>query len=77
MNALVEKLNGDERIHGILCHLAPAEDLDEKEVILGINPEKDVDAFHPVNVGKIMIGDYSFLPCTPAGSYGASERSRR
>ena len=41
--------------------------LDENAVILAINPEKDVDAFHPVNVGRIMIGDYSFLPCTPAG----------
>ena len=75
LNALVEKLNGDERIHGILCQLPLPKHLDEKEVILGINPEKDVDAFHPVNVGKIMIGDYSFLPCTPAGVMALLERS--
>ena len=65
--ALVEKLNKDEKIHGILCQLPLPKHLDENAVILAINPEKDVDAFHPVNVGRIMIGDYSFLPCTPAG----------
>lgn len=64
---LVEKLNNDEKIHGILCQLPLPKHLDENAVILAINPEKDVDAFHPVNVGRIMIGDYSFLPCTPAG----------
>lgn len=65
--ALVERLNKDEKIHGILCQLPLPKHLDENAVILAINPEKDVDAFHPVNVGRIMIGDYSFLPCTPAG----------
>ena len=65
--ALVEKLNNDDKIHGILCQLPLPKHLDENAVILAINPEKDVDAFHPVNVGRIMIGDYSFLPCTPAG----------
>lgn len=65
--ALVERLNNDEQIHGILCQLPLPKHLDENAVILAINPEKDVDAFHPVNVGRIMIGDYSFLPCTPAG----------
>ncbi len=65
--ALVERLNNDEKIHGILCQLPLPKHLDENAVILAINPEKDVDAFHPVNVGRIMIGDYSFLPCTPAG----------
>ncbi len=65
--ALVDKLNKDERIHGILCQLPLPKHLDETKVILAIDPEKDVDAFHPVNVGKIMIGNYSFLPCTPAG----------
>ncbi len=65
--ALVEKLNRDENIHGILCQLPLPRHLDEKAVIDAIVPEKDVDAFHVQNVGKIMLGDYDFLPCTPAG----------
>ena len=65
--ALVEKLNSDPSIHGILVQLPLPKHLDEKAVINTIRPEKDVDAFHPVNVGKIMIGDYDFVPCTPAG----------
>lgn len=64
---LIEKLNGDSTVHGILCQLPLPKHLDEKTVINAIDPKKDVDAFHPVNVGKIMIGDYDFLPCTPAG----------
>lgn len=64
---LIEKLNADENINGILCQLPLPSHLDEKNVINSILPEKDVDAFHPVNVGHIMIGDYTFLPCTPAG----------
>lgn len=65
--ALVNKLNNDASVNGILCQLPLPKGLDEKAVINAINPNKDVDAFHPVNVGKIMIGDYDFLPCTPAG----------
>ena len=65
--ALVEKLNKDDKINGILVQLPLPKHLDEKAVINTIVPEKDVDAFHPVNVGKIMIGDFDFLPCTPAG----------
>lgn len=64
---LVNQLNNDNTVNGILCQLPLPKGLDEKAVIAAINPEKDVDAFHPVNVGKIMIGDYDFLPCTPAG----------
>lgn len=64
---LVKKLNNDDSIHGILVQLPLPSHLDEKEVINTIDPKKDVDAFHPINVGKIMIGDYDFLPCTPAG----------
>ena len=67
LNALVQKLNEREDINGILCQLPLPKHLDDKEVINLINPIKDVDAFHPVNVGAIMIGDYNFLPCTPAG----------
>lgn len=65
--ALIDKLNHDETINGILCQLPLPRHLDEKAVIDAIDPVKDVDAFHPVNVGKIMTGDYDFLPCTPAG----------
>ncbi len=64
---LINKLNNDITVNGILCQLPLPKGLDEKAVIEAINPEKDVDAFHPINVGKIMIGDYDFLPCTPAG----------
>ena len=73
--ALVDKLNADPKIHGILCQLPLPRHLDENEVILRISPAKDVDAFHPYNVGKIMIGDYDFLPCTPAGVMALLERS--
>ncbi len=65
--ALIKKLNADDKIHGILVQLPLPKGLDEKAVINTIVPHKDVDAFHPVNVGKIMIGDYDFVPCTPAG----------
>lgn len=67
LNALVQQLNVRKDINGILCQLPLPKHLDDKEVINLINPIKDVDAFHPVNVGAIMIGDYNFLPCTPAG----------
>lgn len=65
--ALISKLNSKPDIDGILCQLPLPAHLDEKAVINAISPTKDVDAFHPSNVGKIMIGDYDFLPCTPAG----------
>ncbi|MBR2613761.1 MAG: bifunctional 5,10-methylene-tetrahydrofolate dehydrogenase/5,10-methylene-tetrahydrofolate cyclohydrolase, partial [Clostridia bacterium] len=75
LNALVDRLNKDDKIHGILYQLPLPKHLDENEVIMRIDPKKDVDAFHPENVGKIMIGDYSFLPCTPAGVMALLERS--
>lgn len=65
--AEIERLKADTNVHGILVQLPLPEGLDEGAVIAAIPPEKDVDAFHPVNVGKIMLGDYDFLPCTPAG----------
>ena len=65
--ALVEELNNRADVNGILCQLPLPKHLDEKAVIEAISYKKDVDAFHAVNVGKIMIGDYDFLPCTPAG----------
>ena len=75
LNALVDALNENEKIHGILVQLPLPRHLDETEVLLRIRPEKDVDAFHPYNVGKIMIGDPDFLPCTPAGVMALLERS--
>ncbi len=65
--ALIKKLNADENIHGILVQLPLPKHLDDKTIINNILPEKDVDAFHPANVGRIMIGDFDFVPCTPAG----------
>ncbi|MEE1060700.1 MAG: bifunctional methylenetetrahydrofolate dehydrogenase/methenyltetrahydrofolate cyclohydrolase FolD [Ruminococcus sp.] len=64
---LVHTLNEKKDINGILVQLPLPKHLDDKAVIEAINPQKDVDAFHAVNVGKIMLGEYDFLPCTPAG----------
>lgn len=64
---LVDQLNHDDNVHGILCQLPLPKHLNDQTVINAISAEKDVDAFHPVNVGKIMIGNFDFLPCTPAG----------
>lgn len=65
--ALIDTLNRQKEINGILCQLPLPGHLNEKRVINAISPEKDVDAFHPQNVGRIMIGDFDFVPCTPAG----------
>lgn len=67
--ALIEKYNNDPAIHGILVQLPLPKHIDDKKVLNAINPDKDVDAFHPVNVGRLMIGgdEVRFLPCTPAG----------
>ena len=73
--ALVEKLNRDDAVHGILVQLPLPKHLDEEKILLAIDPRKDVDAFHPYNVGKIMIGNYDFLPCTPAGVMELLRRS--
>ena len=67
LNALIDRLNADDGIHGILVQLPLPKHLSEDDVILRIDPKKDVDAFHPENVGRIMIGEYHYLPCTPAG----------
>ena len=80
---VIDTLNERSDIDGILCQLPLPEHLDEKVVIDRIDSAKDVDAFSPVNVGKIMIGDYDFLPCTPAGvmelltHYGISAEGKR
>ena len=65
--ALIDRLNGREDIDGILVQLPLPGHLDEREVLRAIRPDKDVDCFHPYNVGKLMIGEEGFLPCTPAG----------
>jgi methylenetetrahydrofolate dehydrogenase (NADP+)/methenyltetrahydrofolate cyclohydrolase len=65
--SLVEKMNNDPKINGILVQLPLPKGLDESEILLAIDPAKDVDGFHPVNVGKMMIGEKAFLPCTPHG----------
>lgn len=65
--AQIESLKANPAVHGILVQLPLPKHLDEKAVIDAIPPEKDVDAFHPANVGRIMLGDYAYLPCTPAG----------
>ena len=63
----IDELNADDKVNGILVQLPLPNGINEERVIERISPEKDVDAFHPSNVGRIMIGNYSFLPCTPAG----------
>jgi len=65
--ALVDKMNKDPKINGILVQLPLPKGLDESEVLLAIDPAKDVDGFHPVNVGKMVVGEKAFLPCTPHG----------
>ena len=65
--ALLRKLNADDTVHGILVQLPLPKHISEEKVIHTIRPEKDVDAFHPQNAGNILLGKYSFLPCTPAG----------
>ena len=72
---LIEKYNKDPKIHGILVQLPLPKHIDETKVLYAINPKKDVDAFHPVNVGKLLIGEPDFLPCTPHGIWQLLIRS--
>ena len=65
--ALIDRLNRDEAVDGILVQLPLPKGLDEDQVLNAIRPDKDVDCFHPFNVGRLVIGDPVFLPCTPAG----------
>jgi methylenetetrahydrofolate dehydrogenase (NADP+)/methenyltetrahydrofolate cyclohydrolase len=65
--ALIDKYNKDPKLHGILVQLPLPKHIESNKVLLAIDPNKDVDAFHPINVGRILIGNYVFLPCTPAG----------
>jgi len=72
---LIEKYNQDPKIHGILVQLPLPKHIDERKVIFAIDPRKDVDGFHPVNVGKMVIGEKCFLPCTPHGILVLLEKS--
>lgn len=72
---LVNDLNTDPAINGILVQLPLPKHIDENKILLAIDPMKDVDGFHPVNVGKMVIGEESFLPCTPAGIIEMIKRS--
>ena len=67
LKELIKKLNEDDSVTGILCQLPLPGHINPKKIIETISPKKDVDAFHPVNVGRLMVGDARFLPCTPAG----------
>ena len=73
--ALVDKLNKDPKIHGILVQLPLPKHIDTTRVLYAIDPEKDVDGFHPVNVGKLMIGEPHYIPCTPHGIWQLLVRS--
>ena len=72
---IVRELNEDDTVNGILVQLPLPKHIDESEVLLAINSTKDVDGFHPVNVGKMVIGEDTFLPCTPAGIIEMLKRS--
>lgn len=72
--ALIRRLNADKDVHGILVQLPLPKQISEETVLATISPNKDVDAFHAQNVGHIMIGNYRFLPCTPAGVMALLER---
>lgn len=81
--SLISRLGKDGKINGILCQLPVPKHIDPDSVIMAIPPEKDVDAFHPINVGRIMTGDIAFAPCTPAGvmtllsEYGIDVKGKR
>lgn len=64
---IIDKMNNDPKIHGILVQLPLPKHIDENKVLMSIDPDKDVDGFHPVNVGRMLVGDECFLPCTPHG----------
>ncbi len=73
--ALIGRMNNDPKINGILVQLPLPKHLDESQVLLAINPDKDVDGFHPMNIGKMVAGQKAFLPCTPHGVVQLLQRS--
>lgn len=72
---LIEQLNEDNTVHGILCQLPLPKHIDEKKILNAISPKKDVDGFHPQNVGALVVGDFGFVSCTPAGIIELLKRS--
>lgn len=72
---MIEKLNADPQVHGILCQLPLPKHIDEDKVVKAISPKKDVDGFHPQNVGALVIGEQGFVSCTPAGIIQLLKRS--
>jgi len=72
---LIDKLNDDEAVHGILCQLPLPRHMNEKKILNRISPKKDVDGFHPQNVGALVVGDFGFVSCTPAGIIELLKRS--
>lgn len=80
---LIQKLNGRQDIDGILCQLPLPDGIDEEAVLMAISPEKDVDGFHPMNMGALLVGKEGFLPCTPYGimeildAYGIDPKGKR
>ena len=81
--SLIEALNGRDDIDGILCQLPLPDGIDEEAVLMAISPEKDVDGFHPMNMGALLVGKEGFLPCTPYGimemlaEYGIDPKGKR
>jgi methylenetetrahydrofolate dehydrogenase (NADP+)/methenyltetrahydrofolate cyclohydrolase len=75
LDELIDRLNADKTVHGILVQLPLPKGLSEERVLLRISPEKDVDAFHPYNVGRMVAGQITYLPCTPAGVMELLKRS--
>lgn len=73
--AVINKMNEDPKIHGILVQLPLPKHIDESRMLRTVNPDKDVDGFHPVNVGKMLLGEKAFLPCTPHGIMKLLEKS--
>lgn len=73
--SLIDKWNNDDKIHGILIQLPLPKHIDENKVLLKINPDKDVDGFHPINIGRLVIGIDGMVPCTPAGIFELLKRS--
>ncbi len=72
---LIDKLNDDDKVHGILCQLPLPRQINEKTILNRISPKKDVDGFHPQNVGALVVGDFGFVSCTPAGIIELLKRS--
>ena len=73
--SLIDKLNGEAGVHGILCQLPLPKHINEKTILNRIDPKKDVDGFHPQNVGALVVGDFGFVSCTPAGIIELLKRS--